>query len=148
MVMLQQTTTPRVVTRPQENISPVAKSAPPCRQNTLRLGGNVSHTPEIRKVRMIFRGHREVGDSRRARYRYLQKAKQPPQTVVHTTGSKPRMGYMPQLDDIVFTQANASWVHHPHKDALVITVEVANSLVHRLLVDNRSAVNILYLDAC
>ena len=38
-------------------------------------------------------------------------------------------------------------MHHPHEDALVINVEVANSLIHRLLVDSECAVNILYWDA-
>ena len=68
--------------------------------------------------------------------------------MVHSTGSKPPMGHTPQLDGIVFTGADASWVHNPHEDALVITVEVANSLIHRLLVDNRSAINILFWDVC
>ena len=70
--------------------------------------------------------------------------KKPPQTVVHTTGSKPPIGVTPQLDDIVFTQADASWEYNPHEYAIVFTVEVANSLVHRLLVESRSAFNILY----
>ena len=64
--------------------------------------------------------------------------------MVHTTGSKPPKGHTSQVDDIVFTQADASWVHHPLEDALFITTEVANSLVHQLLVDNGSTVNILY----
>ena len=54
---------------------------------------------------------------------------------------------MPQLDDIVFSQADTNWVHHPHEDTLVITVEVANSLVHQLLFDRRSTINILYWGA-
>ena len=53
---------------------------------------------------------------------------------------------MPQPDDIVFTQADASYMHHPYEDVLVITTEVTNSLIHRLLVDSESAVNILYWD--
>ena len=146
MVVLQGTTMPRVVARPQVNISLVAKSTRPCRQNPPRLGVNASHTPEQREVRMIFRGPSEVKDNECMRDKYSQKAKKPPQTVVHTTGSKPPRGYTPQSDYIVLTQADASWVHHPHKDALVITVEATNSLVHRLLVDSRSVVNILYWD--
>ena len=67
--------------------------------------------------------------------------------MVHTVGSKLPVGYTPQPDDIVFTKANASWVHNPHEDALVITAEISNSLIHRLLVDNESAVNILYWGA-
>ena len=64
--------------------------------------------------------------------------------MVHTTSSKLLVGHAPQPDDIFFTKAGASWVHNPHEDALVITAEITNSLVHRLLVDSRSAVNILY----
>ena len=129
MVVLQLTATSRVFSRPQANISPIAKSARLCRQNTPRLGGNANHIPERRKVGKIFKGPHEVGD-RQIIDRYSQKAKRPPQIVVHTTKSKPPRGYAPQPDDIVFTQANASWMHNPNEDALVITAEVANSLVH------------------
>ena len=99
--MLQRMTKSRIVTRPQANISPVAKSASPCRQNTPRLRGNASHTLEKRAVRIIFGGPREIRDSRRARDKYSQKAKRPPQIVVHTTDSKPPRGCTPQPDDIV-----------------------------------------------
>ena len=63
---------------------------------------------------------------------------------MYTTDSKPQRGCMPQPDDIDFAQADRSRVHDLHEDALVITAEVANSLVHQLLVDSESAVNILY----
>ena len=65
--------------------------------------------------------------------------------MVHTTRRHcvyPR-GCLPQPDNIAFTQVDASWVHPPYEDALVIIVEVANSLVNRLLVDSRSSVNIV-----
>ena len=38
-------------------------------------------------------------------------------------------------------------MHHPYVNALVITAKVANSNVHRMLVDNGSIVDIIYLDA-
>ena len=38
-------------------------------------------------------------------------------------------------------------MHHLHADTLVITARVANSNVHRKLVDDGSAVDIIYLDA-
>ena len=62
------------------------------------------------------------------------------QTMVYTTGFKPPIGHASQPDDIVFTQADTSWVHNPHEDLVVITAEVANSLVHRLLIDSGSDV--------
>ena len=67
--------------------------------------------------------------------------------MVRTTSSKPPIGYVPQPEDIVFTQADASWVHNPHEDALVIIAKVADSLIHQLLVDSGSAINILYWGA-
>ena len=51
---------------------------------------------------------------------------------------------MPKLVDIVFTETNVRWVHHPYKDALVITTKIANSIIHRVSIDSESVVNILY----
>ena len=48
--------------------------------------------------------------------------------------------------DIVFTETDTKWVHHSHADALVIMVEMAHSNVHKMLVDNCNAINILYWD--
>ena len=66
---------------------------------------------------------------------------------MHTIGSKLLMGHVPQLDDIVFTKADGNLVHNPFEHTLVITVEIANSLIHRLLVDSGSVVNIFYWGA-
>ena len=67
--------------------------------------------------------------------------------MVHTTSSELSVIHAPQPQDVIFTKSDVSWVHNPHEDTLAITTEIANSLVHRLLVDKRSAVNILYWGA-
>ena len=50
-------------------------------------------------------------------------------------------------ENIVFIEVDAKWVHHALTDALVITVRIANNIVHRMLVDNISAANIFFWDA-
>ena len=38
-------------------------------------------------------------------------------------------------------------MHRPHEDALVITTKIANSLIHWVLIDSGSTINILYWGA-
>ena len=51
-----------------------------------------------------------------------------------------------RMDDPVinFIEKDARWVHHPHDDALVINLTIANYNTRWVLVDNRSSVDILY----
>ena len=45
---------------------------------------------------------------------------------------------------IVFTDENARRLHHPHDDAIVITLAIANYMTRGVLIDNGSSANILY----
>ena len=65
---------------------------------------------------------------------------------MHEADKYPAKNTQRRSEDIVFIEADAKQVHHPHTDTLVITVRVANSNVHIMLVDNGSVVNILYWD--
>ena len=56
----------------------------------------------------------------------------------------PSEGLTLKLEDIFFTKVDANRVHHPHEDALVVTAKIANNIVHRILVDNGSTINVLY----
>ena len=48
---------------------------------------------------------------------------------------------------ITFTDEDAERVHHPHDDAIVITLLIANYTTRRVLVDNGSSAHILYYPA-
>ena len=48
---------------------------------------------------------------------------------------------------ITFMDANGERVHHPHDDAIVITLLIADYTTRRVLVDNGSSADILYYPA-
>ncbi|GAV91157.1 hypothetical protein CFOL_v3_34556 [Cephalotus follicularis] len=48
---------------------------------------------------------------------------------------------------ISFSDDDLNGIKIPHEDPLVVTVQIANHLVKRVLVDNRSSTNILSLNA-
>ena len=66
--------------------------------------------------------------------------------MVHVTNAYPMGGIILKLEDNVFTKVDAKWVHHPHEDVLVITIKIANSLVHRMLMHNGSVISIFCWD--
>lgn len=43
--------------------------------------------------------------------------------------------------DIMFTEEDAKWVHHPHSDALVVKIKIGTNKIYRVLVDNGSVAN-------
>ena len=55
---------------------------------------------------------------------------------------------LPQLDTaITFSDSDLEGCRHPHDDPLVIRAVVANKTVHRVLIDNRSSVDIIFASA-
>ena len=48
---------------------------------------------------------------------------------------------------IIFTNENARRLHHPHDNAIVITLVIVNYTTRRVLIDNGSSANILYYPA-
>ena len=137
---------PRVVTRPQVDKSTTARSARPYRQNPVGERECTEDLPVKREVDTIFGGPCKVGKSHRTRDRYALEVRYPPWAMVHVTNAYPTRGIILKPKDIVFTKADVNWVNHPHEDALVVTTKISNNLVHMMLVDNGSAINILYWD--
>ena len=66
---------------------------------------------------------------------------------MHRTKERSTKNAWRELEDIVFTNLETRWVHHPHVDALVISAKIANNNVHKMLIDNGSSIDIIYLDA-
>uniref|UniRef100_A0A2N9G648 Uncharacterized protein n=1 Tax=Fagus sylvatica TaxID=28930 RepID=A0A2N9G648_FAGSY len=54
-----------------------------------------------------------------------------------------------KMDDqvISFSEDDARNIHHPHDDALVVTLTIAGFLTRRVLIDNGSSADIIYLPA-
>ena len=48
---------------------------------------------------------------------------------------------------ITFTDEDAERIHHPHDDAIVITLLIVDYITRRVLVDNGSSADILYYPA-
>ena len=59
------------------------------------------------------------------------------------------MGFVPKIVQInnpiiEFSEDNARRLHHPHDDALVVSIRVGDYNTHQVLVDNGSSTDILY----
>ena len=97
--------------------------------------------PPVGDIRVIIGGTTTTGSSRKARKTYLRMVQN-----VQITGSVPKISRRESLV-IGFSEEDARRLHHPHDDALVVSVRVGDYNVHRMLVDNGSLVDILYYPA-
>ena len=86
-------------------------------------------------------------ESHHAHDKYANDAKNLPPVQVRRMKIRPTEQAWRELEDIVLREADARWVYHPHTNALVIIARVTNSNIHRLMVDDGSTMDILYLNA-
>lgn len=47
---------------------------------------------------------------------------------------------------LMFSDRDLEEVHSPYNDALVVKVQISNAMVSRVLMDNRSRVNVIFKD--
>jgi len=87
---------------------------------------------------MIVRGTTTSGSSKKACKTYLRMVQN-----VQLTGFIPKMA---QINNpvIEFLEEDAQRLHHPHDDALVVSIWIGDYNTHWVLVDNGSSVDILY----
>ena len=82
-----------------------------------------------------------TGSSRKAQKTYLRMVQN-----VQLTGSVPKI-VRRESPIIGFSEDDARRLHHPHDDALVVSIRVGDYNVHWVLVDNGSSANILHYPA-
>ncbi|XP_030946073.1 uncharacterized protein LOC115970605 [Quercus lobata] len=97
--------------------------------------------PPIGDIRMIVGGTATAEFSKKTRKTYLRMVHS-----VQLTGSVPKM---PRIDYPVirFSEDDAQRLHHPHDDVLVVSLQMRDYNMHRVLVDNSSSADILYYPA-
>ena len=90
---------------------------------------------------MIVGGTAVTGSSKKARKTYLRMVQN-----VHLTGAMPRIAQR-ESPTIGFLREDARRLHHPHDNALVISIRIEDYNMHRVLIDNGSSADILYYPA-
>ena len=90
---------------------------------------------------MIVGGTATTGSSKKARKTYLKIVQN-----VQLMGSVPKIARK-ESPIIGFSEEDARRLHHPHDDALVVSIRVGDYNVHWMLVDNGSSTDILYYPA-
>ena len=96
-----------------------------------------SSRPSLGEIRMIVGGG-STGQSSRTRKTYLKVVQK-----VQLSGRSPKTRTTDE-QAITFTNEDAARIHHPHDDAIVITLLIADYTTRRVLVDNGSSADILY----
>ena len=99
-----------------------------------------SSRPPLGEIRVII-GRSSAGQSSKSRKTYHKVMQN-----VQLSGRSPRMRNMDE-QAITFTDKDAERVHHPHDDAIDVTLFIANYTTRRVLVDNGSSADILYYPA-
>ncbi|XP_065634728.1 uncharacterized protein LOC136069769 [Quercus suber] len=99
-----------------------------------------SSRPLLGEIRIILGGS-SAGQSSKSKKAYLKVVQS-----VQLSGRSPSAGTTDE-QAITFTDEDAKRVHHPHDDAIVITLLIADYKTRRVLIDNGSSADILYYPA-
>ena len=104
-----------------------------------KLKGKVEESSwlPLGEIRVIIRGG-STSQSSKSRKTYLKVVQN-----VQLFGWSPRLRIIEE-QAITFTDKDAERVHHPHDDAIVITLLIADYTTRRVLVDNGSSTEIFY----
>ncbi|XP_058111220.1 uncharacterized protein LOC131254244 [Magnolia sinica] len=101
-------------------------------------------TKEPAEIRTIFGGSSGGGELNRARKTHSQKPNL--EHYVHLT-RRPSKELHISPCTVTFTEEDARRIQHPHDDALVVTMTIANHKVYCILVDTGSSADTMYSEA-
>ncbi|XP_074333955.1 uncharacterized protein LOC141671574 [Apium graveolens] len=122
-------------TREEERRAPRGSNSDTLKENKFVRDGS---------IQTIYGGDPGMECSNRALARYAREARFRPLTDIHKLETRPPKVFKGESMDITFREADARWIHHPHNDALVISIQIGTKNVHRAFMDNGSSANILY----
>ena len=109
---------------------------PPPRQATTQ------HQQPLGEIHVISGGFAGGGESSSARKAHLRSIRSA------NMGEVQAVSKLPRIDTtITFSDSDLEGCQHPHDDPLVVRAIVANTTVHRVLVDNGSSADIIFASA-
>ena len=119
-----------------QNQNQAPAQPPPPRQTTTQ------HQQPLGEIHVISGGFAGGGESSSARKAHLRSIRSADMGEVQSVSKIPRVD-----TTITFSDSDLEGCQHPHDDPLVIRAIVANTTVHRVLVDNGSSADIIFASA-
>ena len=119
-----------------QNQNQAPTQQPPPRQTTTQ------HQQPLGEIHVISGGFAGGGESSSARKAHLRNIRSADMGEIQAVSKLPRMD-----TTITFSDSDLQGCQHPHDDPLVVRAIVANTTVHRVLVDNGSSADIIFASA-
>ena len=119
-----------------QNQNQTPTQQPPPQQTTTQ------HQQPLGEIHVISGGFTGGGESNSAQKAHLRSIRSP------EMGEIQAISKLPRLDNtITFSDSDLEGCQHPHDDPLVVRAIVANTTVHRVLIDNGSSTDIIFASA-
>jgi hypothetical protein len=112
-------------------------------RNVRRRAGSERNREPVGEIHTIAGGFVAGGSSSSRRRAYARKL--PSEEILSL--ERPSKARRTEQDAVTFSSRDEEGVFYPHDDALVVTLLIGNFNIHRVLVDNGSSADILFLPA-
>ena len=119
-----------------QNQSQAPTQQPPPRQTTTQ------HQQPLGEIHVISGGFAGGGESSSARKAHLRSIRSADMGEIQAVSKLPRLD-----NTITFSDSDLDGCQHPHGDPLVVHAIVANTTVHRVLIDNGNSSDIIFASA-